>query len=148
MSDSSPYVVTPELAAPFRRFAATVEEFLEDGVGLLAEVPEEDPDLQIIWEDTLREGVRADCDCILELVQRPEFGHLNVPLTMGQVDALLRACSAIRLKVHRVHLAEIEDEKLERAEVALESLPEQQARAYMIYVFLANLQEVLVDQIV
>jgi hypothetical protein len=70
-----------------------------------------------------------------------------VPLDPTNSEAILRACSAVRLRLRAKHLEPLGDEALESNEVPLDDMPETQRKAFAAYVFLATLQELIVQHL-
>jgi hypothetical protein len=70
-----------------------------------------------------------------------------VPLDANNREAILRACSAVRLRLREKHLQSLGDEALESGETPFDDLPEVQHKAFAAYVFLATLQELIVQHL-
>ncbi len=108
-------------------------------------LPEDDPDLLEAWTSELIETLREDCDFLLETLQREDFGAGELLLEETVAEGLIRACSAIRLKIRGTALREINDESLEEGALNPADLSFDQQRSYLCYLFLAGLQsEILV----
>ena len=141
------FAITPELAEGFKRFADTVSSFLDDYQGILPEIPAEDEEMKHIWQQSLHEELRQDCEKIQSLVNHEDFGTETLFLNHEEVDAILRACAAVRLRIHRTHLQKIPDKQLETGEIDEDTLDENTRRSWSVYTFLASLQEILIAQL-
>jgi hypothetical protein len=62
-------------------------------------------------------------------------------------EPALRACSAVRLRLREEYLKEVSDEKLETGDVEIEQLPEAVRKFFMAYIFLATLQELIIQNL-
>jgi hypothetical protein len=112
-----------------------------------AQVPEADPELAAAWRHELLQGQRGDLGVLLGLFNSDFFVSGVIVLDADNAEQILRASAAIRLKLRELHLQELEDESLETGEIDLEALPGEQQRAFAAYVFLATLQEVIVQHL-
>lgn len=144
---STPFAITPELAPAFMRFSETLIEFVNTKGGRSPAIPEDDPELAQAWRESLHDALVQDCLAIQGFIQKDHFGKKTVYLNTQEVEAMLRVCASIRLKIHSIHLSDIPDEALECGDVDYSELPPQKLNAFSIYIFLANLQEILVDHL-
>ena len=69
-----------------------------------------------------------------------------VPERRG-AEAVVRACSAIRLRLRERWLKPLGDETLESGEVDVASLDESSRKAFMCYLFLATVQELVIQHL-
>lgn len=106
-----------------------------------------DEEMPVIWVGGLREALRADCASLLQLVRLPKFGKGICQVEEEQVEPLLRSISAVRLFIRRTALAEIPDEDLEKGDLAGHLVPEERRFYLAVYIFLAGLQELLLQQL-
>ncbi len=107
----------------------------------------EDEELRESWEEGLVEGLREDSHALLALFADAKFGKGGVKLSPEQADAVLRASSATRLRIHQTLLRGVPDGELEAGQVELVSLQPQQQKAYLCYLFLASLQDLLLREV-
>lgn len=104
-----------------------------------------DAEFRELWTADLKDALKSDCAVFLEVFDRDEFRETGVTgFSDKQVDALLRACSALRLKLRTVELKKISDDTLEEGEVDFEKLKPRERSAFTGYVFLGTLQEILI----
>jgi len=116
------------------------------GPKLAIELPPPGPDGEFHqeWERELLGGQGADIRVLLALFGTEFFATGVIALDPTNCEPVLRACSALRLRLRDAHLRPLGDENLESGELPLEVLPEPQRKAFAAYVFLATLQELLV----
>ncbi len=105
------------------------------------------PDLRDEWREELLTGQTSDVDQLLALFGAEFFEDGVIFLDEENADALIRASAAIRLRLRLHDLAAITDEMLEAGEVDVDEMPEQQRKVFMSYVFLATLQELIIQHL-
>ena len=62
-------------------------------------------------------------------------------------EAVVRACAAVRLRLREHFLKPVGDETLESGEVDVASLEEPLRKAFMCYLFLATVQELIIQHL-
>jgi hypothetical protein len=110
-------------------------------------VLDHDPEFKDDWKSELLQGQNSDLGVFLALFGSEFFLTGVVPLDPTNSEAILRACSAVRLRLRAKHLEPLGDEALESSEVPLDDMPEMQRKAFAAYVFLATLQELIVQHL-
>ncbi len=105
------------------------------------------PDLRDEWREELLTGQTSDVDQLLALFGAEFFEDGVIFLDEENADALIRASAAIRLRLRLHDLAAITDEMLEAGEVDVDEMPEQERKVFMSYVFLATLQELIIQHL-
>ncbi len=136
----------PSLARAMIDEVQSVRHDLGENLVIDPALPEDDPDLLDAWKSELTATLREDCDFLLETLQRKDFGEGELQLEETTADGLIRACSAIRLKIREAALGGIGDEPLEHGAINPAELSFDQQRSYLCYLFLAGLQsEILVE---
>lgn len=119
----------------------------EDKLAIQPKLTGIDKEFREIWTDDLRAALHSDCGYFLAVFDRPEFRESGVTDFDGaQSEALIRACSALRLKLRLRKLRAITDQELEEGEVDFGKLTRPQQTAMMAYLFLGSLQEILIQQ--
>ncbi len=108
--------------------------------------PEPDPDLEEAWRSSLVQEVEQDLNCLLIFLGKEGLGTRSVSLNEGEADAVLRACSAVRLKIRETFLSAISGEDMERGLVDMERLSPRERGPFACYLFLAALQDHLLSQ--
>lgn len=103
-------------------------------------------EFRAVWLEGLREVLGQDCEVLIDLLGREDFGRGPLELSEEQGEATVRACSALRLKLREHPLAAIPDEQLETGDVQIENLSASEQEPFMCYLFLAGLQGALVEE--
>ena len=67
----------------------------------------EDPTLNEIWREELIEAQTEDCRKFLALFGKNFFENGKVSVRQDNAEAILRACAAIRLRLHETRLRDI-----------------------------------------
>ncbi|MFI5336743.1 MAG: hypothetical protein ACHQ5A_08165 [Opitutales bacterium] len=111
------------------------------------QMPGHDAELATHWRDDLLKSQGDDFDVLLALFDRDFFLTGMVVFDEENAEPVLRSCSAVRLHLRAAHLQTLGDEILESSEVAPDELPGPQRRAFATYVFLATLQEIIVQHL-
>jgi len=70
-----------------------------------------------------------------------------IALDEKNAEPVVRACAAVRLRLRENYLKGIADETLESSDVELEELEEPVRKAFMCYLFLATLQELIIQHL-
>lgn len=136
-----------DAVAPLLDAIKTAADDLTPALAIEAQVPEADPELADAWHRELLHGQRGDLGVLLGLFNSEFFTTGVIVLDPDNAEPILRACAAVRLKLRAQHLEHLEDENLESGEIDLDALPEVEQRAFAAYVFLATLQEVIVQHL-
>lgn len=110
-------------------------------------VPESDAELKSIWMQGLRDGQEKDCAILLHTLRNKNFGRSSVPFDEENGEAMLRSCSAIRLKLQDTVLKDVSMEQLEVGEVEIQKMDPEQQRGYACYLFLATLQSLIIREL-
>lgn len=109
--------------------------------------PMEDPDLRSLWMQGLSEEEDRDAAQLLYLLRHRKFGRRAIELEDDAAECVLRACSAVRLRILDLYLSEVPSEQLEVGLINQESLQPEQQRSYACYLLLATLQSLIINQL-
>ncbi len=136
-----------ELPPVFRNWLlAYIKAFVSAQDDLLAvniDEAQDDFDLALTWKEGLSTDLAYDYHELLSFLGDESFGVSAQVLNVSSAESLLRAASALRLKLQQVFLSDINESILEEGELEDSCLSHQQRHAYQVYLFLAALQIVL-----
>lgn len=122
-----------------------------DGLGgALATTPaiaDEDGDFRSAWTSELLQSQNADVNALLALFNEEFFSDGVVAFDESNAEAIVRACAAVRLRLRSQHLTELTEEILESGEVELSQFEEPLRKAFMCYLFLATVQELIIQHL-
>ena len=120
---------------------------LEERLPAEPRVPESDPELREAWIGELQAIQNADIRALLGLFDGEFFTDGVVALEEVTCEPIVRATAVLRLHLRGHRLASISDETLEAGEVEMAGLSETARKAFMCYLFLATLQELIVHNL-
>jgi hypothetical protein len=106
-----------------------------------------DPEFREAWEDELLTSQNDDLRTLLALFDDEFFAEGVVSFDEKNADAIVRACAAVRLRLREVYLKPIGDEALEGGDVDLMTLDEPLRKAFTCYLFLATVQELIIQHL-
>ncbi|HSY53523.1 MAG TPA: hypothetical protein VK785_03700 [Opitutaceae bacterium] len=106
-----------------------------------------DEDLREAWVDELLASQAGDCRTLLGLFDREFFSTGIISFDETNAEPIVRACAAVRLRLRENGLKALEDESLESGNIELEALPEPERKAFMCYLFLATIQELIIQHL-
>jgi hypothetical protein len=112
-----------------------------------AALPAVDPELKEAWTAELLSSQHADVTVLLSLFGEEFFTEGVVFFDPSNAEAIARACSAVRLRVRERYLKPLGDEALEAGEVELAELSDPVRKAFMCYLFLATIQELIIQHL-
>lgn len=135
------------VVAPLLDAVKTVADSLDTRLAAPLEMGAVDSDLREFWRDELLGSQNGDIARLLALFDKEFFSGGVVVFDEENAEPVLRACSAVRLRLREEYLKGISDEMLETGEVEVEKLPEAVRKFFMCYLFLATLQELIIQHL-
>ncbi len=136
-----------EAVAPLLDAIKEAADDLRPELAVTAPLPDGEEEFADGWKRELLEGQNTDIGAFLALFDSEFFTTGVLPLDPTNSEAILRACAAVRLRLYAKHLAPFGEEALESGELPVDAMPEPQRRAFAAYVFLATLQELIVQHL-
>jgi len=106
-----------------------------------------DADFRAAWAGELLSAQNDDVHTLLALFGDEFFTEGVVAFDEENAETIIRACAAIRLRLREVYLKPLGDETLETGDVDLASLDERLRKAFMCYLFLATIQELIIQHL-
>jgi len=106
---------------------------------------EDDPELAEALRESLAESLQADVAVLSVCLEQLQKGA--VTCSEERACGLIRAISAIRLKIRETALAELSDETLEEGDFDIDDLAWEQIMPYACFDFLAFLQMSVLAQL-
>ncbi|MBK8856505.1 MAG: DUF2017 family protein [Opitutaceae bacterium] len=99
------------------------------------------------WVDELLAGQNEDVRILLALFNEEFFSEGVISIDEDNAEHVVRACAAVRLVLRARHLQQMDEETLESGEVDLAKLSDPTRRSFMCYLFLATLQELIIQHL-
>ena len=106
-----------------------------------------DQDFRGSWIGELLEGQTEDIRALLSLFDGEFFTEGVIAFDENNAEPIVRACTAFRLVLRERRLKNIGDESLESGEIDLDGLDEETRKAFMCYLFLATVQELIIQHL-
>ncbi|MCC5790641.1 MAG: hypothetical protein JJT75_13500 [Opitutales bacterium] len=106
-----------------------------------------DPEMAEIWEDELRNLGGDDRKQFFSLFGGQFIESGSIHLDEEQASAVLRSMAWFRLQIREKDLSEVPDEILEQGDLTLKGMSETEQKGYSAFVFLAALQEIVLEHL-
>lgn len=106
-----------------------------------------DEDFRAAWTDELLAAQGEEVRTLLALFGDEFFRDGVVAFDEDNAEIIVRACTAVRLRLREVYLKPMGDESLESGDVDLTKLPDPLRKAFMCYLFLATVQELIIQHL-
>jgi hypothetical protein len=132
------------LVAPLIDELKRASEGLDGALAAPLRMPDLDPDFHEIWTDELVALQESEVKLLLGLFDDSFFSTGVIRIDETQAEELLRASTALRLKLRGTRLAGFSDEVLESGSVSPDQMPEDSRQGLLCYIFLATLQELVI----
>lgn len=136
----------PQLVASLLDTISPVLEQLESELASPAIFPDEDTMMEDFWKKDLLDAQREEVTVIAELFDDEFMETGRATIDPDDMDRVIRACSAIRLKLRDSALAPLSDEQLEEGDLEGVHWEESLQIGYAAYALFASLQELIVSQ--
>ena len=135
------------VVAPLLDIIKRTVDDLHGGLAAPQSLQDLDDELGFAWKSELLDGQNDDCRRFLALFDSEFFASGMVAFDDDNAESVLRACAAIRLRLRDRDLLGLPDEALEGAGVDAGKLDAAAQKAYLCYVFLATLQELIIQHL-
>jgi hypothetical protein len=135
------------VVAPLLDVIKAVEISLEDDLAAALPMEQVDVDLREEWRSELVAEQNGDVARLLALFDSDFFASGAVAFDEDNADSILKACTAVRLRLRDKFLDTLSDEVLEHGDVELEELSANERQAFMCYLFLATVQELIIEHL-
>jgi hypothetical protein len=106
-----------------------------------------DQEFRDAWVGELVVAQSEDVQRLLALFDDEFFREGVVALDEENAEAIVRACAAVRLRLRERFLKPLGDETLETGDVDMTTLDEPLRKAFMCYLFLATVQELIIQHL-
>lgn len=106
-----------------------------------------EPEFRDAWVGELKNGQASDLTVMLALFDGDFFAEGVITLDEVNAEPVVRACAAVRLRLRELYLKTFGDETLETSDVNVMDLEEPTRKAFMAYLFLATLQELIIQHL-
>jgi hypothetical protein len=135
------------VVAPLLDVMKELADHLRGGLAAPQAIGELEPELRETWVAELMESQAADLRVLLALFDEEFFTEGVIALDESNAESVVRACAAVRLRLREKFLKGLGDETLESSDVDVAQLEEPVRKAFMCYLFLATLQELIIQHL-
>lgn len=135
------------VVAPLLDVIKAVADTLQRELAAPLAMDDLDAEVKEPWENDLVVAQNADLRTLLALFGSDFFGAGVVAFDEDNADAIARACSSVRLRLRAKFLQDVSDELLESGDIEIEALPEEVRKPFMCYLFLATIQELIIQHL-
>jgi hypothetical protein len=135
------------VVAPLLDVIKSASDSLQGQLAAPVAMKDLEPEFQDTWTGELRTAQNEDVRTLLALFDSEFFSTGVISFDEENAEAIVRACSAVRLRLRARYLTELNDETLEGGDLELEDLEEPARKAFMCYLFLATIQELIIQHL-
>lgn len=135
------------VVAPLLDVIKTVADSLKAELASPLAMTDLDAEVKEPWQRDLIDAQNADLRTLLSLFDSEFFSTGVVGFDQDNADAIARACSSVRLRLRGHFLQDVPDDLLESGDVEIEALPEAVRKTFMCYLFLATIQELIIQHL-
>ena len=111
------------------------------------EMKDLEPEFRDTWVEELLVTQNEDVRTLLALFDDDFFKDGVVAFDESNAEVIVRACAAVRLHLREKYLKQMGDEALEGGDLDLMTLDEPLRKAFMCYLFLATVQELIIQHL-
>lgn len=135
------------VVAPLLDVIRELGEGLEKELAAPLALNDIDEDLREAWVGDLLSAQTDEVQALLALFNDEFFSEGVVAFDEENAETIVRACAAVRLRLRERYLKKLDDETLETGDLDLASLDEPLRKAFMCYLFLATIQELIIQHL-
>jgi hypothetical protein len=135
------------IVAPLLDLLKEEAEVLRGTLASPVQVADLDSEMREIWQEGLLLDQAIEVDALLRIFDEEFFATGTVRIDQAHADVIIRASAALRLQLRKVRLKLISDETLENGQVDPDVMTENQRKGFFCYVFLATLQELVIQHL-
>ena len=106
-----------------------------------------DAEFGAAWTSELLDAQNVDVQALLAMFDDEFFAEGVIAFDEDNAEQIVRATAAVRLRLREHYLKPLGDEALESGNVELETLAEPLRKAFMCYLFLATIQELIIQHL-
>lgn len=135
------------VVAPLLDVIRELAEGLRSDLAAPLSLPDLDEDMREAWRGELLSGQSSEVQALLALFNDEFFTEGVVAFDEQNAEVIVRACAAVRLRLRERYLVKLDDELLESGDVDVMTFEEPLRKAFMCYLFLATIQELIIQHL-
>ena len=136
-----------EAVRPLLAVMREVADSLSDDLAAPNSLSDIEADLREGWRDELLTAQNDAIAVLLSLFDESFDESGIVGFDVENAEPVLRACAAVRLRLRERFLKTLDEEVLESGDLEIDSLAEPARKAFMCYLFLATIQELIIQHL-
>jgi len=133
--------------APLLDVIKEAADDLRTTLAIRARFPEEDSDFSETWVQELMAAQNSDVREFLALFDSEFFADGTIAIDGDSADSLLRACAALRLRIHERWLRQVPADILEDEDAELSTVPVEIRLPFAAYTFLDQVQKIILEHL-
>jgi hypothetical protein len=106
-----------------------------------------DPEFRDAWRSELLAAQGEDVRALLAMFDDEFFREGMIAFDASNAEPVVRACAAVRLHLRAKCLGSLGDDALESSDLDIDEMPEPVKKAFMCYLFLATIQELIIQHL-
>ena len=135
------------VVAPLLDVIKELADGLKQNLAAPQMVSDIDAEFREVWMGDLLLAQTSDVQTLLALFNEEFFSDGVVAFDEANAEAIVRATAAVRLRLRERYLKGLGDDTLEGGDVELDDLEEPVRKAFMCYLFLATVQELIIQHL-
>ena len=135
------------VVAPLLDVIKTAADTLQGSLAAPLGVEDIEPEFREAWTEDLLRSQNDELGTLLALFDKEFFSTGTVSFNEENAEVIVRACAALRLRLRGTMLQAVPDAALENGEIEVEALTEAQRKAFMCYLFLATIQDLIIQHL-
>lgn len=133
--------------APLLDVIKEAADDLRTTLAIRARFPEEDSDFSETWVQELMAAQNSDVREFLGLFDSEFFADGTIAIDGDSADSLLRACAALRLRIHERWLRQVPADVLEDEDAEISAVPVDIRLPFAAYTFLDQVQKIILEHL-
>lgn len=133
--------------APLLDVIKEAADDLRTTLAIRARFPEEDSDFSETWVQELMAAQNSDVREFLGLFDSEFFADGTIAIDGDSADSLLRACAALRLRIHERWLRQVPADVLEDEDAEISAVPMDIRLPFAAYTFLDQVQKIILEHL-
>lgn len=135
------------VVAPLLDVIKGMAESLRGSLAAPLGVADLDAEFATAWADELVAAQNDDVQALLALFDANFFAEGLIAFDATNAEPIIRATAALRLRLRGYYLKPLADEALESGQIELAQLDESLRKPFMCYLFLATIQELIIQRL-
>lgn len=133
--------------APLLDVIKTAADDLRDMLAVKATFPEHDAEFNETWTQDLMAAQNSDVRELLGLFDSNFFADGAISIDSDNCDSLLRACSALRIRILTRWLSAVSAEIIEDEDAPIDLIPVEIRLPFAAFTFLDQIQKIILEHL-